>query len=166
MSSRTESPEPFQYPIGSGRHDFSIAPGSRVSLPSASKPPSTGSISPALAVALKRAIGKLRHRHVEHDRPGSARHSDHQRIVADDARRPAPWRQVGHGVGPADTDHPCLGRLPAVGPAAHPVIGVAQRHASHAMLASERDGARPSRPAHSNCPAPCARPSAPARQND
>ena len=54
--------------------------------------------------------------------------------------RAAPWRQVGHGVGPADADQPRLCGLPAVSSPAHPVVGIAQRHASHAVLASESDG--------------------------
>ena len=45
-SSMRDNPDPFQYPIGSGRPDSLIASGSLVSLPSTSNPPSTGSCSP------------------------------------------------------------------------------------------------------------------------
>lgn len=45
-SSTMESPLPFQYPIGSTRHVFSISEGSVVSSPFVSYPPGTGSFCP------------------------------------------------------------------------------------------------------------------------
>ena len=118
-----------------------MAAGSRVRLPCGVEAAVDGQQLAALAVALERAVGELRHGHVEHHGPGGARHGDDQRIVADGALGAAPGRQVGHGVGPADADEAGLGGLPAVGAAAHPVVGVAQRDAADAVLAAERDGA-------------------------
>src|SRR5579872_1230896 len=44
-SSTNDNPEPFQKPIGKGRHDSMIAPGSVVKLPSLSYPPGNGNCS-------------------------------------------------------------------------------------------------------------------------
>jgi hypothetical protein len=73
----------------------------------------------------------------------SARHRDDERVVADARIGRAPRREVGQRVGPAEADQTRIGRLPPVRAGAHPVIGVAQRHAADAVLPAEDD-----RPGH------------------
>ncbi len=70
-----------------------------------------------------------------------AGHGNDQRIIADAWLGSAPRGQIGQGVGPANADKPCLGSLPAVSAAAHPVIGVAETHACHAVLPAQGHGA-------------------------
>ena len=75
----------------------------------------------AAPVRGERAVGKLRHRHVEHDVTAGARDRDDQRIVADARRVGAPRRKVGKRVGPADGDRAGVSRLPAVRAATQPM---------------------------------------------
>ena len=52
-------------------------------------------------------------------------------------------RQIGQSIGPADSDHACIGSLPAVTAAPHPMVCIGQCDASHSMFAGQRD-----RPVH------------------
>ena len=63
-----------------------------------------------------------------------ARHSQNEGIVAKVIVLCAPCRHVGAGVGPADADAAGVCCLPAIGAAAHPVVVVAQRHQTDAIL--------------------------------
>ena len=64
-----------------------------------------------------------------------------ERIVAEDGNRRAPRRKIREGVGPANSDGSCIGGLPSVGAAAHPVVGVGERDAADAVVGAEFDGA-------------------------
>ena len=67
------------------------------------------------------------------------RHRNNQRIVADTRIAGTPRRQICHCIGPANADDAGIGGLPAVAAAAHPVIGIGQRHAANPSLTRERD---------------------------
>ena len=72
----------------------------------------------------QRAIRKLGHRHVQNNVAFDPRHRDHQWIVSDSWLLRAPRGKIRTCVRPADSDEASIRGLPAVGPAAHPVVCV------------------------------------------
>src|SRR5699024_786282 len=87
------------------------------------------------------AVGILAHGHVQHDGAVLAGDGDAEGVVAHARFLGTPHGHAALGVGPADADKACLGGLPGVGAAAHPVGGVLQRHAADAVLFGQGDGA-------------------------
>ena len=100
-----------------------------------------GELLIAAAMAFERAVGELGHGHVEDEMAGGAGHGEDERVVADGGFGRAPCGEIGHGVGEAEADHAGFRGLPAVGAAAHPVVGVAEGDAADAVGAGEGDGA-------------------------
>lgn len=94
----------------------------------------------ALAVGGESAVGELRHGHVEDDVIGGARDGDDERIIAYGWSGGSPCGEVGEGVGPADAEEALFRGLPAVGPAAHPVVGIGKGYGTDAVLPGEGDG--------------------------
>src|SRR5258708_33599887 len=72
--------------------------------------------------------------------PTLARDGDDHRIIANSGITSSPRWKVRHGVGPANSDHTCVSGLPAVAAATHPVVGIGQRHATHAVRPGKRNG--------------------------
>ena len=112
-------------------------------------PAGHGELLSAAAVAGELAVGELAHGDVKNDvrRSGvgavgvGARDSEDEGVVAEGGCGGAPGGEVGAGVGPADSKEALVGGLPAVGAAAHPVVGVGEADGSEAVLPGEGDGA-------------------------
>ena len=99
-----------------------------------------GEFGSALGVGGERTHGELGGGHVEDYGCFAVRDGEDDGVVADGWFGGAPGGGVGEGVGPADGEEAFGGGLPAVGAAAHPMVGVGEGHGPDAVPAGEGDG--------------------------
>lgn len=133
--------EPRPFPVADGERTPRLFDGARVAResPFGVEAAVDGKLLAALAVCGERAVGELRHRHVQNDVTRGARRGDDERVVAEQRSRRAPRRKVRHRVRPAERERARVGRLPAVAPAAHPVVRVPQRDAAQPVPSRKLD---------------------------